>query len=541
MVKVVKGLPARWAASPRTALLGSSIWALSHHDNSVAVGSESVDIIILNAITGSQSAVLSGHTEQVMSVVFSSDGTSLVSGSGDRTVKFWDIQTGGVVKTFFGHTDVVVSVSISTDCTTIASGSGNAPIHLWNTRTGEFHHTIDHGTLFHVLFSPTDPQYLISISDTGVWQWDANGHPIRSPFNGVDVAFSLDGTQFVSCFEKTITIHNSSSGEILIKFQVDDNVQQCSFSPDNRLIAIAVGKTAYCWDITTSEPQLVETLIGHASRIVSLVFSSPTTLISASQDNLIKFWPIRAQSTVPAIIDLQPTPIPLAPIESITLQSKEGIAISSDSDGVIKAWDITTGICKASFQTPVKASHKRDTQLVNGRMICIQYGDGKICVQDAENGELLQEVDIPWDSIHDLKISGDGSRIFGLYAPFVWAWSLQTGEVVGKMEIEYQGPTASLTVDGSKVWVRSYHSDYKGWDFGTPGSTPEELSGMPLFSGPYRLWDPNQARIKNPATGKVIFQLPRIPANLGCVQCDGSYLVAGYQSGEVLILNLTNV
>ena len=26
-----------------------------------------------------------------------------------------------------------------------------------------------------------------------------------------------------------------------------------------------------------------------------------------------------------------------------------------------------------------------------------------------------------------------------------------------------------------------------------------------------------------------------------CVQCDGSYLVAGYESGEILILDLTNV
>ena len=80
-VRVIKGVPAGWGVCSRTTLLSSITWSLSHHSNSVAVGSESGDIIIINVITGSQSAILSGHTEQVFEVFFSSDGTLLVSGS----------------------------------------------------------------------------------------------------------------------------------------------------------------------------------------------------------------------------------------------------------------------------------------------------------------------------------------------------------------------------------------------------------------------------------------------------------------------------
>jgi WD40 repeat protein len=510
---------------------------LSCHNNSVAVGSEAADIIILNAITGSQSAVLSGHSHQVMSVTFSSDGTSLVSGSIDMTVKLWDIQTGGVVKTFFGHTGAVISVSISADYTTIASGSSEHTICLWNIQTGECCHTIQQEYPYCLVFSPKDPQHLISISDSKVWWWNANGYQIRPPLPGVNVTFSSDGAQLISCFEKIITVHNSNSGKILTKFQVDDDAHLCSLSPGNRLVAVAVKERVYCWDITTSEPQLVETFVGHTRDIISLIFSSPTTLISASFDRSIKFWQIGAQSTDPTIIDLQSVHIPPASIESVTLQSKEGIAITSDSDGVIKTWDISTGICKTSFQTPVKASHKRDTQLVNGRLIFIWYRDEKICAQDAENGELLQETYLPWGFMN-LRISGDGSMFFGLDKLTIWAWSLHTGEVMGRAEIEHQGPTASLIVDGSKVWVCWSHTKYKGWDFGTPGSTPVELSHTPTH---YRFWDPEQAKVKNPATGEVVFRLPNRSANPSHVQCDGSYLVAGYQSGEVLILDLTNV
>ena len=35
-----------------------------------------------------------GHTEIVISVAYSSDGTQLASGSGDNTVRIWDVASG---------------------------------------------------------------------------------------------------------------------------------------------------------------------------------------------------------------------------------------------------------------------------------------------------------------------------------------------------------------------------------------------------------------------------------------------------------------
>ena len=541
VVKVVKGCSARWGVCSRTTLLSSLTWTLSHHGNSVAVGSEPGDITIINVITGSQSAVLSGHTTQVACVNFSSDGTLLVSGSQDKTVKLWDIQTGGVVKTFFGHKDEVLSVSISADSTTIASGSDDGDICLWNVQTGACYHTIKQQTsVSHVMFSPTDPQHLICVYNRMVWQWDADGCQIRHPFDGSHVTFSSDGAQFVSCFREGVMVHNSSSGATVTEFQVVDDVHKCCFSPNNGLIAVAVDETAYCWDITASEPKLVDTFIGHTNFITSLVFASSTTLISASCDKSVKFWQIGAQSTDPALIDLRPLSLPSAPMKSVALQSKEGIAITYDSDDIIKTWDISTGICKTSCQTPAQGPHKWDTQLINGRLIFVWYMYKRIHVWDAENGESLWEVNIPGMGLEDIRISGDGFRVFGLYAPSIWAWSLQTGEVVGKMEIEFDGVLGSLIVDGSKVWTHWLVSNYKGWDFGIPGSAPVELPNTSIHPS-CGLWNHNQARVENPATGEVVFQLSGKLANPVSVQCDDSYLVAAYRSGEMLILDLTNV
>ena len=541
VVKVVKGLSAGWGVCSRTTLLNSPTQTLSCYGNSVAVGSDPGDITIINVVTGSQSAVLSGHTKQVGNVDFSSDGTLLVSGSSDKTVKLWDVQTGGVVKTFFGHKKDVSSVSISADSTTIASGSKGGEICLWNVQTGLCYHTIHQQVdVLYIMFSPTDSQHLISASDRKVWQWGANGCQIRPPFDSFHVAFSSDGAQFVSCFDRTITVHDSSSGAIVTEFQVVDDAYRCCFSPDNGLVAVSEGKTVHCWDITTSEPKLVETFIGHTQWITSLIFSSSTTLISASLDKSVKFWQIRAQSTDPTIIDLKPVSFPSAPVRSVILQSKEGIAITYDSDDAIKTWDILTGICKTSFQTPAEDPHRWDTQLVNGRLIFVWCKDISIHVWDAENRESLWEVDIPQRHIQDVRISGDGLRVFGLRAPSIWAWSLQTGEVVGKMKIEYYWYSGSLIVDGSKVWAHWAGSGCQGWDFNIPGSAPTELPHTSTPPGP-RLWDPNQARIENPATGQIVFQLSGRLTNPVSVQCDESYLVAGYQSGEMLVLDLTNV
>lgn len=74
---------------------------------------------------------LQGHTLVVMSVAFAPDGTLLVSGSADRTVRVWDARSGLVAaEPFEGHTEWVWSVAFSPDGTRIASGSFDQTIRV---------------------------------------------------------------------------------------------------------------------------------------------------------------------------------------------------------------------------------------------------------------------------------------------------------------------------------------------------------------------------------------------------------------------------
>ena len=551
---MVKGFPVGWGTCSRTVNLNGLPLALACWNDTLAVGLSSHNILFLNAVTGTQGAVLSGHTDEVPSLTFSQDGMSLISGSKDKTLKLWDVQTGGVVKTFCGHTNSVCSVSISADCTTIASGSWDKTICLWDVQTRECNCVIEQQErVDHVAFSPTDPQHLISTSGGHIWKWDVNGHQVGLTHKGTNAVFSPDGNYFISCQEDVSTIQNSDSRVVVAQCQTpnykpdigrDISFISSCFSPNGRLVAAATRSFIYVWDITGSDPLLVETFIGDNGSFSSLTFSSSSTLISASWSNSVKFWQIGGLSTNPVIGD--PTSIlhTSVPIMSLNLCTENGIVISSDLDGVVRTWDLSTGLCKASFQTPAKDVWWRDAQIIDGRLLFVWHREGGIDIWDTEKAKVLKKVDISWGDSGGFRVSGDGSKVFLHTGKFIEAWSIQTGEVVGKVEVGDNLLWDSLYVDGSRIWASFKDKPTQGWDFGVSGSSPVLLSSMSLEIPRLhfiRGIDLSPSRIEDGVTKKGVFQLPGRYATPWMTQWDGQHLVAGYYSGEVLILDFCNV
>ena len=101
----------------------------------------------------------SAHSDKVMSVAFSPDGSSIVSGSYDKTIKVWDagtlarhvphpaspeLSTPTLACTASlelkaekqsAHSDLVTSVAFSPDGATIVSGSKDKTIKVWDAGT----------------------------------------------------------------------------------------------------------------------------------------------------------------------------------------------------------------------------------------------------------------------------------------------------------------------------------------------------------------------------------------------------------------------
>eukprot|EP00892_Ulva_mutabilis_P005137 jgi/Ulvmu1/2996/UM015_0036.1 len=83
------------------------------------------------------SATMEGHKDAVLSVQFSADGKRLATGSGDSTVRFWDLQTQLPLKDGRIHNSWVMACSWSPDAAYLASGDKNGSVCVWDASTAE--------------------------------------------------------------------------------------------------------------------------------------------------------------------------------------------------------------------------------------------------------------------------------------------------------------------------------------------------------------------------------------------------------------------
>ena len=522
-VKVVIGLPDQWDTCSRTMMFEDKLTTSAHWGDIIAIGL-GYDVVFLDTITGIRTSVLRGHTGSICSLAFSQDGTLLMSGSRDGTAAVWDVQTGGVIRTFDHDpsisSDYAICVSgtdydpftnfaasISSDGAMVALGTDNGTVRLCDIRTGECN-SIDmyDGKVIAIEFSPINPQHFISSSGRIVRQLGIDGDQVeRSYYEADDVedlAWMRDGTRFVSCGGKVATVRDAQSGAVVVKLGAPGEYSSSHlgcFSPDGRFVACAADTTIWVWDITISGARLVGHLVGHSGLIKFLAFSP--SLISGSLDQSIKFWKSSSCPIDPTTFNRTVAHGPSTSIQSINMFAEEGIVVTSDQNGVVTIWDVMTGRRKSSFSTPAKG--RRDTHLAHNTLIIVwcpppyrnmdrprpgaAYGDldthtgrdparardlarvrdptMEYHIWDVYKGQLLRTFHNSFPFPLDLKISGDGSRIFALGSRCIAAMSMQTGEEVGRVELE-GGEVYDLFLRDSKVWVDGPRRG--GWDFSGP-------------------------------------------------------------------------
>jgi WD40 repeat protein len=104
----------------------------------LVTASEEQSARVWEAASGRELAALSGHSGEVMSAAFSTDGHRLVTVSTDQSVKLWDMELdfgtdnpARELLTLRGHTDVIDCVAFSPNGLRIATGSRDRTVKIW--------------------------------------------------------------------------------------------------------------------------------------------------------------------------------------------------------------------------------------------------------------------------------------------------------------------------------------------------------------------------------------------------------------------------
>jgi WD40 repeat protein len=113
---------------------------------------------------------LYGHSHGVYLVAFSHNGTQVVSGSYDGTVKIWDTGSGACLKTLKGHSSGACSVAFLHDGTQVVSGSNNGTVKIWDAGSGACLKTLNIGQEVNNVAFDTTSSYLLT--NIGTTSWD---------------------------------------------------------------------------------------------------------------------------------------------------------------------------------------------------------------------------------------------------------------------------------------------------------------------------------------------------------------------------------
>jgi WD40 repeat protein len=116
------------------------VWCLDFKGPSTLVSGGGDNTIKVWALSDGKAPALlhtlRGHSSFVLSVKVSPDGMKIASGSTDKTVMIWSMQSGMQLLRLTGHRDSVNCVAWSSDSRLVASGASDKTISVWDAAEG---------------------------------------------------------------------------------------------------------------------------------------------------------------------------------------------------------------------------------------------------------------------------------------------------------------------------------------------------------------------------------------------------------------------
>jgi WD40 repeat protein/tRNA A-37 threonylcarbamoyl transferase component Bud32 len=441
-----------------------------------------VEVKLVELATG-KTLDLRGHSDLVVALAFTPDGTTLATGGSDGLVKIWDVATGRERGTLPGHGVPVLAVAFSPDGQTLASAGSWVPgvggsisrpgeLKLWDRAAWE-NKDVFHGS-YPLALSPdgrtlalgngrpsADPK---TAAPTAVNLWDVRAGKVRCTLTGPGkptgrVAFSHDGRLLATLHDdNSVLVWETASGRVhkeLGKFP--RGVDAVVFSPRDRVLAVGQAAIFDFPDFSAGPnavkvkeeatvtllalPDWHEVCTVRRSSISPPVLFAPLATPTAAADALLitgggnhtfKVWEPdgRERATLTAgggTLDA----LAVSP-DGRLLAAAQRRGGQQDARSELKVWDVTTGTEAATWLEPAY-----DVQCLafspDGKTLVSGHGNwfaegGTVKLRDPATLRVRATFRGHLSRVDGLAFSPDGNTLAAADGAEVKLWDLATGQ-----------------------------------------------------------------------------------------------------------------
>jgi WD40 repeat protein len=397
---------------------GISEVAISPTNTTIATGGGDGSIKFFDITSSLLIRSLTAHLNGVGAIAYSPDGKQLASGGGDGKVRLWDVDSGMLITTFEGHKTPVNCVAFSFDGNTLASGSGSYgdvgsasdnTVRLWNIRTKQ---------------------------PAGV----LNGHQASVE----DIAFNGEGTLLVSgSLDKTIKIWALNNNNALRTIQTEAT-SSVTFSPDGSTIASAVSQRVVFWSVGTGA-QIRQ--ITHAHYTGSIRFTSDWRLMAVRNELWNPYTGVKVKSFQGRQNNF------------FLAISADGTLLASRDNNTLVLWDTQRAVPLFQFHQPPGlttglAFSRAGDKLAWGRK-------NQVYIWNLRNNSLERIINAHKFDVNEVAFSPDGQQIASCSDGELKIWSVSDGrslqdlsdssETIGDFQTLQFSPNGKLLAVGGAV------------------------------------------------------------------------------------------
>jgi len=356
---------------------------------------------------------IAGHSEAVLHVAFSPDGQQLVSGSGDKTVRTWDVWTATPNKTMRGHKNWVMAVAYSPCGTKIASGGMEGDVRVWDAKTGvqlgkemKGHTKWITSLAWEPMISNYECYRLASSSkDKSVRIWDTRRRTLLYTLGGHSDAVKCikwggQGLLYTASQDRKIKVWNTEKGILVRTLEGHGHwVNTLSLNTEH---VLRTGPNSHLGVRPEDEKEAMEECKNKYNKVIT---GTRELLASGSDDFTLFLWdPTTSKKPIARMTGHQ------QPVNFISF-SPDGLLLASASfDNSVRLWDGRTGRFMATFR-----GHVQDVYQVcfsaDSRLLCSSSKDSTIKVWDLKAKKLKFDLPGHSDKVFAIDWSPDGQRV----------------------------------------------------------------------------------------------------------------------------------